>query len=182
MGGQNSNRIGVRGYGSAVLGGRHDVLPLLVVLASTITGTSCSRVAETSDLNRTPRHTPVPVPPSSVARTVLLVDDHPGFRRMARLLLRSGGYDVVGEASTAVEAVASAEMLQPDLMLVDVLLPDGSGVDVAGALAALSRPPGVVLISSRERCELGLDLAHSPVLGFVQKDALTVDRLVELFG
>ena len=98
---------------------------------------------------------------------------------MARLLLRSGGYDVVGEAPTAVEAVANAEMLQPDLMLVEVLPPDGSGVDVAGALAALSRPPGVVLIASRERSELGLDLPHSPVLGFVQKDALTVDRLAE---
>ena len=92
----------------------------------------------------------VAVPPSDVARTVLLVDDHPGFRRMARLLVQSGGYDVVGEAATAAEAVASARALEPELVLLDVVLPDGNGADVAEELAGLPHPPGVVLISSHE--------------------------------
>ena len=122
------------------------------------------------------------MPPSSVARTVLLVDDHPGFRRMARLLLQSGGYDVVGEAGTAADAVTTARDLEPDLVLLDVLLPDGNGADVADVLAGLPRPPGVVLTSSRAGAELGALIEESSVLGFVQKDELTVARLAELFG
>ena len=113
---------------------------------------------------------------------MLLVDDHPGFRRMARLLLESGGYDVVGEAGTAAEALDSARELEPDLVLLDVLLPDGNGADVADSLARLPRPPGVVLTSSYAGGGLGPRLESTPVLGFLQKDELTVARLAELFG
>jgi DNA-binding NarL/FixJ family response regulator len=119
---------------------------------------------------------------SGVARTVLLVDDHGGFRRMARLLLQSGGYIVIGEADTAAGAVESARKLEPDLVLLDVLLPDGNGVDVADELAALPHPPGIVLISSCSEGGLGARLADAPVLGFVRKDDLTIARLAELFG
>jgi DNA-binding NarL/FixJ family response regulator len=117
-----------------------------------------------------------------VARTVLLVDDHPGFRRMARLLLQSGGYEVVAEAGTAAEAVDSARELEPELVLLDVLLPDGNGADVADLLALLPHPPGVVLISSYAGGGLGPRLGTAPVLGFLQKDELTMARLAELFG
>lgn len=113
---------------------------------------------------------------------MLLVDDHPGFRRMARLLLQSGGYVVIGEAGTAAEAVDTARDLQPDLVLLDVLLPDGNGADVADLLALLPHPPGVVLTSSYEQSVLRPQLEHSPVLGFVPKDKLTVAKLNELFG
>ncbi len=113
---------------------------------------------------------------------MLLVDDHPGFRRMARLLLESGGYDVVGEAGSAADAVESARELEPDLVLLDVLLPDGSGADVADLLALLPHPPGVVLTSSYAGGGLGPRLQAMPVLGFLQKDELSVTRLAELFG
>jgi len=119
---------------------------------------------------------------SGVARTVLLVDDHGGFRRMARFLLESGGYLVVGEADTAAGAVTSVRRLEPDLVLLDVLLPDGNGADVADELAALPHPPEVVLISSYSEGGLGDRLVDAPVLGFVRKDELTVARLAELFG
>lgn len=117
-----------------------------------------------------------------MTRTVLLVDDHPGFRRMARLLLQSGGYDVVAEAGTAAEAVLAAREFDPDLVLLDVLLPDGNGADVADVLAKLPHPAGVVLTSSYAGAGLGGRLEHTPVLGFVAKDELTVARLAELFG
>jgi len=100
---------------------------------------------------------------------------------MARLLLQSGGYDVVAEAGTAADAVLAARELEPDLVLLDVLLPDGNGADVADLLALLPHPPGVVLISSYADGGLGSRLEHTPVLGFVQKDELTVARLAELF-
>lgn len=117
-----------------------------------------------------------------MARTVLVVDDHPGFRRMAGLLLRSGGYDVLGEVGTAAEALSAAEALEPDVVLLDVLLPDGDGVEVAEALAGLARPPAVVLVSSRQRSELSHRLAGSSALGFLPKDELTLSRVVELLG
>ena len=113
---------------------------------------------------------------------MLLVDDHPGFRRMARLLLQSGGHHVVAEAGTAADAVLAARELEPDLVLLDVLLPDGNGADVADLLARLPHPPGVVLTSSYARGGLGSRLDHAPVLGFIPKDELTVARLAELFG
>src|SRR5215210_5522141 len=101
---------------------------------------------------------------------------------MGRLLLQSGGYDVVGDAGSAAEAVDSARKLEPDLVLLDVLLPDGKGADVADVLALLPHPPGVVLTSSYAGGGLGGRLEHTHVLGFVPKDELTVARLAELFG
>ena len=101
---------------------------------------------------------------------------------MARLLLESGGYVVVGEADTAAGAVESARSLEPDVVLLDVLLPDGNGADVADELATLAHPPGVVLISSYSESGLGARLSDAPVLGFVRKDELTIARRAELFG
>ena len=55
---------------------------------------------------------------------ILIVDDHPGFRRFARSLLESEGFDVVGEAEDEASALAAAARLRPGLVLLDVLLPD----------------------------------------------------------
>lgn len=101
---------------------------------------------------------------------------------MARRLLESGGYDVVGEAGSGAEAIAAARLLGPDLVLLDVLLPDTNGVLVAGELADLEPPPSVILISSRLRAELAPLLSGARVLGFLQKDELTVPHLRDLAG
>jgi DNA-binding NarL/FixJ family response regulator len=115
-----------------------------------------------------------------VARTVLVVDDHGGFRRMARLLLQRAGLVVIGEAESAAEAIAVAGRLEPDLVLLDVLLPDGEGTEVADRLSMLPHPPGVVFTSSHTAQELGPRLDRASVLGFVRKDDLSVARLTEL--
>ena len=73
----------------------------------------------------------------SPVMTVLIVDDHPSFRTSARRLLEAEGFDVVGEARDGHEAVAAAQQLQPDLILLDVQLPDLDGFEVAARLAAL---------------------------------------------
>jgi DNA-binding NarL/FixJ family response regulator len=119
---------------------------------------------------------------SGVAQRVLLVDDHPGFRRMARRLLEAGGFVVVGEAATGGEALSQTLQLEPDLVLLDVLLPDTNGVAVAEQLADLDRPPMVILISSRLRSELAPMLSGARVRGFLQKDELTVKHLMDLAG
>jgi DNA-binding NarL/FixJ family response regulator len=71
-----------------------------------------------------------------VGRTLLLVDDHDGFRRHARCLLEAAGYSIVGEAPDAASAIAAVSSLRPDLVLLDVGLPDADGVEVAATLVA----------------------------------------------
>src|SRR3954465_5650798 len=63
--------------------------------------------------------------------TVLIVDDHPTFRATARMLLGAEGYDVVGEAPDGTSGIAAAGELHPDLVLLDVNLPDLDGFSVA---------------------------------------------------
>ena len=66
--------------------------------------------------------------------TVLIVDDHPSFRATARLLLESEGFDVVGEAADGAAGLRDARALEPDLVLLDVQLPDIDGFEVAAQL------------------------------------------------
>ena len=68
--------------------------------------------------------------------TVLIVDDHDGFRDSARALLEAEGFAVVGDAADGATAVAAVERLRPDVVLVDVQLPDVDGFTVAGRLGA----------------------------------------------
>src|SRR4051812_15981531 len=86
----------------------------------------------------------VPVP------SVLIVDDHAGFRARARRMLESEGWHVAGEAADGASAVQAAAELQPDVILLDVHLPDASGLDVAGELVASAGSCAVVLTSSRD--------------------------------
>ena len=81
---------------------------------------------------------------------VLLVDDQEAFRVATRELLEHGGFDVVGEAAGAADALRSERALRPDVVLLDVRLPDGTGLDVARQWTRLQRPPTVVLISTAD--------------------------------
>jgi DNA-binding NarL/FixJ family response regulator len=113
-------------------------------------------------------------------RRVLVVDDHPSFRRLAIKLLSAGGFEVVGEAQNGRAALASAARLRPELVLLDVLLPDMTGFDVAEALSAHSYRPRVVLVSSRSASELGPALEASPASGFLTKRELTAEALAAI--
>src|SRR5215471_12719248 len=98
---------------------------------------------------------------------LLLVDDHEWFRRLAIATLRGGDFDVVGEAATAADAVRVAQHLQPEVVLLDIALPDGDGFGVADRLAELEAPPTVVLISSRTSEDYGDRLVRPSVAGFL---------------
>ncbi|HWJ53394.1 MAG TPA: response regulator [Propionibacteriaceae bacterium] len=104
---------------------------------------------------------------------VLIVDDHDGFRAVARTLLESEGFDVVGEAADGVEAVRATERLTPALVLLDVHLPGEDGFAVTERLAALAEPPAVVLISSRLIADLRQRVHNSAAVGFLAKHELT---------
>jgi DNA-binding NarL/FixJ family response regulator len=104
-----------------------------------------------------------------VAATVLIVDDHPPFRAIARAVLEAEGYTVVGEAANGREALAAAERLRPALVLLDVQLPDADGRDLVRRLPATR----VVLVSGRERSSFGRRLTLSGAIGFLAKDELS---------
>jgi CheY-like chemotaxis protein len=108
-----------------------------------------------------------------VAVTVLVVDDHPSFRRLARRVLEAGGFAVVQEAGDGASALAAARELQPDVVLLDVLLPDATGFEVAETLSADPSAPVVVLTSSRSEADLGSSLSRSSAHGFIAKRDLT---------
>jgi signal transduction histidine kinase/CheY-like chemotaxis protein len=104
--------------------------------------------------------------------TVLIVDDHPSFRSVARMLLEMEGYDVVGEAPDGEAALVLAEQLHPDVVLLDLGLPGIDGFEVARRMAP---GPAIVLVSSRDARDIG-PLAES-VKGFIAKGELTGDAL-----
>jgi DNA-binding NarL/FixJ family response regulator len=113
--------------------------------------------------------------------TVLIVDDHDGFRMTARALLQAEGFDVVGEAATGVAALRAAGDLHPDLVLLDVQLPDFDGFEVAVRLRARNgNGPDVVLTSSRDASEYGALVKQSGARGFVPKGELSGAALTAL--
>lgn len=112
--------------------------------------------------------------------TVLIVDDHPTFRATAKLLLESEGYDVVGEADTGIAAIRAARELRPELVLLDVQLPDIDGFDVAARLTGDEYAPAVVLTSTREGADFGPLVRRSGARGFVPKSDLSGAALAAL--
>jgi DNA-binding NarL/FixJ family response regulator len=112
-----------------------------------------------------------------MSRTIVLVDDDEGFRRWARAWLVAEGYVILGEAGAAQPAIASVRRLRPEVVLVDVQLPDLDGFELTELLCTLPDPPAVVLISSRERADYGDRVASSGALGFVSKDELTREAI-----
>jgi len=115
-----------------------------------------------------------------MAARAIVVDDHAAFRASARRLLELSGYEVVGEAGDGASGLALARELEPELVLLDVALPDMSGFDVADALSEASA--AIVLVSSRDPRDLGPRAARSGALGFISKDRLSEETLQELFG
>ena len=110
-------------------------------------------------------------------RRALVVDDHPSFRRCARELLVEEEFEVVGEAEDGATALALAAELTPDLVLLDVQLPDIDGFEVASRLLALEREWRIVLVSSRDASEYGSLIEASGAHGFVCKADLSGSML-----
>jgi DNA-binding NarL/FixJ family response regulator len=114
--------------------------------------------------------------------TVLIVDDHAEFRQSASALLEAEGFVVIGEAADGDEAIAAVERLRPQVVLLDIQLPDLDGFAVAERLAAVPDPPRVVLISSREAAAYGPRLDAAAARGFIPKRELSGSALAALVG
>ena len=113
--------------------------------------------------------------------TVLIVDDHPSFRSLARAILEAEGFDVIGEAADATSALELAGRLDPEVILLDIALPDGDGIELTGRLCRQDRRgPTVVLVSSRDRSDYGSSLETCGAAGFIPKDELSGTALSQL--
>jgi len=109
--------------------------------------------------------------------SVLIVDDHAGFRAMARELLSSHGFNVVGEAVDGRDAIRAAADLHPSVVILDIRLPDLDGFEVTRRLLAHPPGPGVILVSTRDAADYGRRIATSGALGFIPKSRLSGDTL-----
>jgi DNA-binding NarL/FixJ family response regulator len=114
--------------------------------------------------------------------SVLLVDDDPAFRNLARRLLTAAGLGVVGEAETVATASAAALALRPDAALVDIGLPDGNGLSLAAELSALPWAPRILLTSTDADAATPEDVRRSGADGFVPKSELPNVSLKSLLG
>jgi DNA-binding NarL/FixJ family response regulator len=116
-----------------------------------------------------------------MAPTVLIVDDHPSFRATARILLEAEGFEVVGEAVDGATAVLEACRLRPEIVLLDVQLPDTDGFHVAEQITGYGADaPAVILVSSRDSSDFGPLVSRSGARGFVPKAELSGERVQEL--
>jgi DNA-binding NarL/FixJ family response regulator len=108
-----------------------------------------------------------------MATTLLIVDDHRSFRDAARRVLESAGFDVVGEAADGASALAAVSQLRPEIVLLDVQLPDIDGFEVASRLTGNGHAPAIVMTSSRDAADFGPLVEQSGARGFVHKADLS---------
>lgn len=118
-----------------------------------------------------------------MATTLLIVDDHAGFRDFARTMLGAEGFEVTGEAEDGESALAAVEDLHPDVVLLDVQMPGIDGFEVARRLAAGDgEHPQVVLTSTRDAADYGARLEEAAISGFIPKQDLSGAALAELLS
>ena len=114
--------------------------------------------------------------------SVLIVDDHPSFRASVRRLLEAEGFAIVGEASDGYGAIAAAERLRPDVVLLDITLPGLDGFEVAAHLVAGGSEAAIVLTSSRAAAEYGPMVTRAPARAFIPKAELSGAALAALLS
>jgi DNA-binding NarL/FixJ family response regulator len=120
-------------------------------------------------------------PPLAPPTRVMLVDDHASFRASARWLLEVEGYEVVAEAASGESALDRVMAVSPALVLLDIGLPGIDGFEVAAAIHARLPNAKIVLTSSRDLGDVGLDRVHAcGATGFVQKAHLSRGALEAL--
>jgi DNA-binding NarL/FixJ family response regulator len=113
-----------------------------------------------------------------MAARCLIVDDNRDFLETARTFLEREGLTIAGVAATSADALRKAQMLRPDVVLVDVSLGEESGFDLARQLMAdHAHEARVILISTRSEADLADLIALSPAAGFLSKSELSADAI-----
>jgi len=111
-------------------------------------------------------------------KTILLVDDHTLFRKGLKLLLdQNPDFNVVGEAATIAEASGIAKMSQPQIVLMDIALPDHNGIEGTRRILHLSPASKVVVISMYAKMDYVIQALRAGAVGYLVKDS-TPDMLL----
>lgn len=119
---------------------------------------------------------------TAVPTTILIVDDHAGFRTRAKRALEADGYAVIGEAGDLAEGLAETQRLRPDVVLLDIHLPDGSGLDAAPDFAQAGPGSQVVLISTYDAADVAHTTGQAGIAGFLPKAELCGEALAALLS
>jgi len=117
-----------------------------------------------------------------VTTTILIVDDHPSFRASARAILEADGFHVIGEVDDGATAIDAVAQTHPDVLLLDVQLPDMTGFEVCAEVLARQNgsAPQVVIVSSRDACDFGSLVEASGARGFIAKAELSGEAVIAL--
>jgi len=107
-------------------------------------------------------------------KTVLIVDDHPFFREgLKSLLARHSGFEVIGEAGDSDEGLRKAKELRPDLVVMDISLPDGSGIEVTRDIRGLLPETRVVILSMHSKIDYITKAFQAGATGYIVKESAT---------
>lgn len=120
----------------------------------------------------TPATTPVTTARTSTVTTIVVADDHPAFRSGLRQMFAGvADLTVVGEASTGAEALDLADRLEPQVVVMDIRMPDIDGIEATRGLMRLERPPGVIVLTMFEDDESVFAAMRAGALGYLLKGA-----------
>lgn len=104
-----------------------------------------------------------------MGRRILVVDDSPYARSSLKSLLEANGHRVAGEASTPVEALEAYKRLKPEAVTMDIVMPEGGGLEAIKALRALDPAARIVVVSALRQDAVLSEARQLGVAAFVQK-------------
>ncbi|MBE9581525.1 MAG: response regulator transcription factor [Proteobacteria bacterium] len=112
-------------------------------------------------------------------KTVLIVDDHPLFREgLKSLLARHSSFEVIGEAGNGHDGLKKAKKLMPDLVVMDISLPDQSGIEVTSKIRSLLPETRVIVLSMHTKIDYITEAFRQGAAGYVVKESAT-EKLME---
>lgn len=115
-------------------------------------------------------------------RAVLVVDDQAPFRSAARAVLRRlDGFEFAGEASSGPEAIELVDKLRPALVLMDINMPDMSGIEATRRIMSVHPEVAVILCSTHDATDLPPDAAASGAIAYISKERFAADTLRQLW-
>ncbi len=111
-------------------------------------------------------------------KTILIIDDHPLFREgLKSIIARDRRFDVIGEAGDARKGLAAVKRFQPDLAIVDISLPDKSGIEVARSIRSRHAGTRIVIVSMHARIDYVIQAFEAGATGYIVKESAS-DRLI----